>query len=128
MTEGPPVKTCPTCSGPLNPILVRNSLSRYTNDYICNECGRIEAFALGAMNRLPGEPREVLYYDGTGPIMLVTEDEPGFIEIFPWRGDKTASEQAWIKDYVEKVNTRHGLTPGQAHNVVASSMFAQRIL
>ena len=35
---------CPVCDGSLEPELVMNSLSRYTDAYICNGCGNREAF------------------------------------------------------------------------------------
>lgn len=115
---------CPLCTRRgLNPVQVRNSLSRADNEtYICNNCGMGEALI---NHKLPASPahrelRRCLYFDPVGGIMLVTEDEPGY---YPFAEHPVSEEFA--ESYVEAWNAKLGLTPRDASDIVASSMFGR---
>ncbi|CPR78954.1 hypothetical protein [Mycobacteroides abscessus] len=111
---------CPLCADIMAEPEVRNSLSRFVDSYICNQCGMAEALL-----NITQQARRCLYFDEIGGTMIVTEDEPGyhpFAITFP-RGPKAIS---WIETYVKAVNERLGLTEKDAIDIVTSSMFGAR--
>lgn len=114
---------CPLCRADLDPIPVRNAISRYDSEaYICSKCGTMEGLAMPVVHdRLPaGTPRTVLYFDEVIGIVKVTENEAGFRPLFP-----TPFEQSWARAYVDKVNNRLGCDSSTAFKIVASSFAAQ---
>lgn len=110
---------CPVCSGPLHERRAMNSLSRADNHtYICSRCGQREALLIGTGTR--GGRRECLYHDEVGGIMLVTEDEPGYVSM----GAKPP-DAAVAQSYCTAWNTTLGLSPDDVNDIVASSMFGR---
>lgn len=114
-----PSNQCPLCSGPMDPVEVRNALSRYVDRYICSPCGNREA-VLGLPNKLHPSGRECLYYDGTGPVMRVNEKINGYQRFM----DASQADDDFIRAYVIAVNERHGIGEKEANDIVAKSMFS----
>lgn len=109
---------CPLCGKELHPVPARNALSRIDNaTYICSQCGQAEALSI----RMPeaGKPRECLYFDEVGGIMLVTENEPGYFPLFP----APAADAGWCRNYVDQANEKLDYSIEDRNDIVASSMF-----
>ncbi|QFP94680.1 hypothetical protein I5G59_gp60 [Mycobacterium phage LilMcDreamy] len=111
-----PTRVCPLCTKPLWANDVRNALSRYVNDSICERCGTIEAFTLARVNDNPAA-RTCLYYDELSGIMLVNETEAGYVPIWA-----TPPDPDWARKYVEAVNNRVDIEPDDMMTIVGRSM------
>ncbi|MBE5453468.1 hypothetical protein E3G52_000332 [Mycobacteroides abscessus] len=109
-------KDCPLCGTTLTFPLVRNSLSRFIDTYICNRCGTGEAL-LNITRR-----RVCLYWDEVMGIALVEAHEPGY---YPFA---TPASAEFADGYVAAVNKRIGITPAEALDIVASSMAVSHVI
>lgn len=118
MSTGESKSTCPLCAGWLDPVEVRNALSRYTDRYICSACGNVEALTLARLNDNPNA-RTCLYFDEVMGVGLVNEEQPGYLPV--WRKPPRA-EHEWVRHYVDVVNTRVGLSRDDAMTIVGRSM------
>lgn len=110
---------CPLCmTNALHEVQARNALSRADNGtYICSRCGNLEALVNHDKSH---NHRRCLYYDTVSGIMLVTEDEPGYL---PY-AEKPSSEQ-FARTYCEAWNSKLGLSDVDVNDIVASSMFGR---
>lgn len=116
-------QTCPLCQTELDPVPVRNALSRYVNDYICSSCGNVEALTVALIGSRTTGDSDCLYFDLVGGIMRVVDNEPGYYPLFP----HPSEDETWCRGYVDAVNHLHGHSKGEVLRIVASSMFgAQR--
>ncbi|APQ42321.1 hypothetical protein PBI_RICH_61 [Mycobacterium phage Rich] len=113
-----PEQRCPLCAKPLNPVEVRNALSRYTDRYICDRCGTVEAFTLARLNDNPNA-RTCLYFDEVMGVALVNETEAGYVPI--WEAPPMVSYD-WVRRYVDAVNERHGISVEDKFDIVGASM------
>lgn len=113
---------CPLCGGAMEPVEVRNSLSRYVGRYICNHCGAMEAmFGLGKMHP---DGRECLYFEQVhGSLALVNSKINGFkqLAVVP------PANRKFVREYITAVNERMEVSEADAVDIVGESMFVAEL-
>jgi hypothetical protein len=117
-------KKCPYCGLELNPIEIRNALSRWLKDtYICSDCGNFEAIVDMQRNNKKFCFTSVVYHLG-----IAVEDQPGYYPVV--KGYKVArlsyDELSKIaRELNEKL--RQPISLDEEFMIVASSMRAQNL-
>lgn len=122
MPENTQPTGCPICGTPMEPVEVRNSLSRYTDRYICNRCGAMEA--MFGLDKMHPDGRECLYHEPVyHRLALVNEKINGFKElaIIP------AANLEFVLDYIARVNKAMGYGAREVLDIVSNSMFTAEL-